>query len=262
MSLIQDPVNCFPPEIIHEIFSYLEPEDLGRCGRVSERWQIVAKDERLWNLFDLSKLFPSTVFLDKDWKTYFGLAVQAPWLNNRLIIPILKSSCPFFKGKRVWETHTLLLMPKGLSVNKLEKLAQAPQLGNGTQYEYFNEQLQNQFGEKNVDVSNYVLITNAVLEQSMSMSFSEQKALLQAHCNYEVPDLLVAATLNIVKYVSSNEAKTRLFGSDPVTYTRVKEQINRFQVIVGGYLPNGLRIFKYHNFISIGKGLAAQRNLY
>ncbi len=47
-----DIIQYVPEEVATEIFSYLDPMELGRCCAVSTYWNRVASDERLWkNLF-------------------------------------------------------------------------------------------------------------------------------------------------------------------------------------------------------------------
>ena len=48
-----------PPELLHFIFSFLDPLDRLRCGRVCSTWRAIVKDESLWR--DVIKA------IDKSW---------------------------------------------------------------------------------------------------------------------------------------------------------------------------------------------------
>ncbi len=55
------------------------------------------------------------------WEHYLGVKVKAPALPAD-IESILASSCPFFPGKYVKDTHFLILVPKGMTLEQLEAL--------------------------------------------------------------------------------------------------------------------------------------------
>ena len=64
-----DVIQSLPEEIAFEIFSYLDPIELGRCCAVSCHWNAIASDERLWK-----QLFPGlAVPQDKSVKEYVDL---------------------------------------------------------------------------------------------------------------------------------------------------------------------------------------------
>ena len=44
-------VDKVPDEVAIQIFSYLNPQDLGRCAQVSHRWNRLALDTSLWRNF-------------------------------------------------------------------------------------------------------------------------------------------------------------------------------------------------------------------
>lgn len=60
--VIRDPVNLFPPEIISNIFSYLEPYDVRRCLAVNKMWYLkLINTPMLINKINLSKTTISKV---------------------------------------------------------------------------------------------------------------------------------------------------------------------------------------------------------
>ena len=46
-------IDLLPDESIFEIFSYLGPQELGRCLQVSKRFNKIAKDSKLWEKIEL-----------------------------------------------------------------------------------------------------------------------------------------------------------------------------------------------------------------
>ncbi len=70
------------------------------------------------------------VFGADEWKTYFGLDVKEVPLLPDNIKQILEQECPINIGKRVGETHLLILIPKGLKLPDLARLAENPLIGN------------------------------------------------------------------------------------------------------------------------------------
>lgn len=87
--------NQIPRDIQLLIFSYLKPEGLGRCSRVSKLWHAIANTESLWRA-----LYPPIAFGKREWEQYLGDVGEEPFLP-RVVYKILKSPCPFFPGKRV-----------------------------------------------------------------------------------------------------------------------------------------------------------------
>lgn len=73
------------------------------------------------------------LFRKADWERYFGnVATEPPLPIN--IEHILNSSCPFWTGKKVSDTHLLVLIPKTIegrsfNLNTLEELIQNPREG-------------------------------------------------------------------------------------------------------------------------------------
>ena len=94
---------------------------------------------------------PMSAFGKAKWATYFGdIGMEPPLPPN--IHQILQSPCPFWSGKKVEETHLLVLIPqtvngKALTLDYLEQLIQKP-LGGGhaTKYEHYWDTLKKEHG--------------------------------------------------------------------------------------------------------------------
>jgi hypothetical protein len=87
-------------------------------------------------------------------------------------------------------------------------------------------------------------MTRDVLPDSRSKTHEAQKAVVAAHARrvglpYELPHALEAATAILMHHAREGE---RLFGDEPLIYTRCQEVVNGFPVIVGGFESSGLGV--------------------
>jgi hypothetical protein len=203
-------VSELPEEIILRVFGFLNEIELTKCGEVSRKWRRLASDPSLWNAFDLRKISPLLkVFDESDWAHHvdlssFGLDVtDAPPLDKRRVIPVLRRclySFPIEENKGV----TLLTIPKGLTFNKLVKLAESPKMGNITNFGYISHRVLKEIGNIPVDKTYRIVITNNVLKESQYSSVSKQKALLKK-IGCEMPKTIEATALLVVTFMSSGE---------------------------------------------------------
>jgi hypothetical protein len=235
-----DLVSDLPEEIILRAFGFLNEIELTKCGEVSRKWRRLASDPSLWNAFDLRKISPLLkVFDESDWATYvdlssFGLDVtDAPSLDKRRVIPVLRrclSSFPIEENKGV----TLLTIPKGLTFNKLVKLAESPKMGNITKFRYISDRVLKKIGNIPVNKTYRIVITNNILKESHYSSLSKQKALLKK-IGCEMPKTIEVTALLVVTFMSSGEP---LYDDDNYIYTRCSEQFSGgFRPKVGGFVP-------------------------
>jgi hypothetical protein len=186
-----------------------------------------------------------------EWKHYFGDVGSAPALPSD-IGTILDSACPFWPGRKVRDTHLLVLMPATVdgapfTLNLLGELIQRPKNGgHETGYRYYGKDTKAQFGAASPDRSYWLLMTRDVLEGSRSKSYSAQKALVESHASrtgqpYAMPGALEAATAILMHHVRTGE---RLFSVDPYTYTRCQELAEgKYPVVVGGFESSGLHVY-------------------
>ncbi len=84
---------------------------------------------------------PSMAFGKALWAQYFGdIGVEPPLPPH--INAILQSPCPYWSGKKVEETHLLVLIPqtvngKPLTLRSLGELVKSPKQGTSSQYRHF-----------------------------------------------------------------------------------------------------------------------------
>jgi hypothetical protein len=211
-----------------------------------------------------------SVFGAEEWRQYFGEVGVAPPLPSD-IDQILGSPCPFWSGKRVRDTHLLVLIPatvngKPFSLNLLGELVRYPQgRGYSTEFNYYDSDVQGRFGTQSPVRSYWVLMTHGVLKGSRSKKYASQQALVAYHASraglpYELPGTLEAATAILSHYVRSGE---RLYANAPWTYTRCQDLVldedgDECPVVVGGFFSGGLNVY-YHESENIFSGVAGLR---
>ena len=212
---------------------------------------------------------PGIIIGKADWERFFGDVGEVPPLPAD-ITTILNSPCLFWPGKKVHETHMLVLVPKTVSgklltLDSLGELIQHPKQGAATKYSQFywdNTTLKKQYGAKSLDASRWVLMTKDVLPGSRNKSYGEQQKIVadlaeKSLISYEVPGALESAACILSQYFGSN---IRLFSDNPWTYTRCKEKVQGYQMVVGGFAPACLCVFYYDDDDGIdGIGVAALR---
>jgi F-box-like len=274
-----DFVKVPPKEIMHEIFSYLNAEELAKCLQVNKNWKVLANHEALWNA--PTSTLPKNAFGKKQWAKYFGDIGKAPPLSKS-IHKILKSPCPFWPEKKVEETHMLVLIPetvngKPLNLITLGKLVKAPKVvvkyshfqlslrKRDTQYEYIWDAVINEHGHQTTAKSHWVLMTKDVIKGSRNKSYTDQQALIAAFAkrteiNYEIPNVLDTAICIFMYYIHFGE---RLFytANDQRIFTHCRETSSgrQVQVVVGGLSPAGLFVCGHSSFSDCVGVVAVQK---
>jgi hypothetical protein len=211
------------------------------------------------------RLFALKTLGEIEWKHYLGEVEPAPDLPSNMSA-ILDSACPFWPGKRVRDTHLLVLIPATVSgepftLNLLEQLIQHPKNGEQeTRYRDYAGTVKTQSGAVSPAMSYWILMTRDVLPESRGKTYANQKRLVTDHARrtslpYKLPKALEAATAILTHYVRDGE---RLYGESPLTYTRCQEliqfQFSEYPAVVGGFEPSSLvvGINDYGRYGSIG----------
>ena len=189
------------------------------------------------------------------WAQYFGDIGEAPALPSA-IHSILTGPCPFWEGRKVYETHLLVLIPARVngapfSLNLLGELIQTPQGGgHRTEYRIYNSDVAEQLGAASPASSYWMLMTRDVLAGSRDKSYAKQQALVADYADYALPSSLEAATAILLHHVRTGE---RLYSDAPWTFTRCRDQVdlsgNYYPVILGGFSSAGLHVVHNHSHI-------------
>jgi GTPase SAR1 family protein len=193
---------------------------------------------------------PDIAFGKAKWNKYFPeiQVDDVPLPPN--IEEILSAPSVFWPNKTVRETHLLVLVPKGLSLNALERLIKTPKGGGcRSRYRYYDDEVKRDFGTQTCD-SHWVLMTKDVIPNSRFKTYRAQQDLVQQHARkskipYELPTVLDATTAILMHYIDKKElfyTYDQLGSQD--TYTRCQERIYNRQrpVAIGGFNRNGLLV--------------------
>lgn len=242
-----DFLSQLPEEIILKVFGYLSAIQQAKCGQVSRRWRRLAFDETLLAAFNIRNLSPLIqVFDELDWNKYvdmsaYGLTTDdIPPYDARKETTLLKRvlSSPLMTEIEGNAGVRQLIIPKGLTFNKLVKVAGLPKMGNITQFKYIWDRVSNEVGDIPVDNTYRIVITNNVFKKSRNLSISDQKAQL-SKIGCKMPKLLEAAALLVVTFISTGK---RLYNDNPWTCTRCLEQVTDYQLTIGGFSSDGVLV--------------------
>jgi len=248
--------NLNPNEVIMQIFSYFNAEELTRCFLVSKKWKILTNHEHLWKA-----LHPTIAFGKKQWAKYFGKIGKEPLLP----IDIHKI---FKRDETIAQTHMLVLIPetvddKPLNLKTLGELVKAPKEGHATQYERFRDVIAKEHGHQPTAKSHWVLMKKSLIKKSIGKSYIDQQELIaklakKTGIDYEVPNALDVAICIFIQFISSKKIP---FNSNAFVSTRCQEKIQSDQVAVGCFsAAKGLNIYQQSNNELCG--IAAMRKFF
>lgn len=243
-----------PDEVWLNVFRNLGPNEFDALFYTCRKFQSLMVED---SLLDLSKLFPNSVLVREDWIKYsdkIGITLEednkklTPNEKRQLISEFMKAD-PYSKsGVKKWQTHTLLELPKGLTLRPLVVTAEGK---NQPWIRNIYDPMLVQYGDKVLAETRFVLITNTVAdEETRGKTFDVQKGLVdkQAGAGYVFADVLTAVALNVLKKLKSGK---RLYGDKPWTYTCCIEEVTvdgkSHRVVVGGFSPSGLHVYFYNH---------------
>jgi hypothetical protein len=257
MTSISSIFSALPTDVIdNSIFHNLPLSALGICSLVCKVWREIA--EKQINTFSHEKAFGP-----KEWFIHFGKHLRnVPRLPPN-IAEILSFDCPFWLGKKVNETHLLVLVPQTingqpLTLKTLGELVKKPLIGSATQYNNF---YLGEYTDPAAPQSHWVLFTHDVIEGSRNKSFQDQQTLLsqKGHGVYAVPTILDATVCILMEYFRSG---TRFYSDSPWTHTRCQENYNvNRQLIVGSFATVGLSFLNFFDCDDECYGVAGSRKI-
>jgi hypothetical protein len=251
----KDPCINLPPEVVvNHIFSYLNLHELGVSRSVSKIWNEYASTPILWQ----SAIYREIAFSSENWAQWgtdfvkdVNMRQEMLSLPKNIAEELGRSAFP---GKNIRETHVLVRMPKELTIKKLGELAKKYFPSNANGYRYIWSAIVDELGDKPADESIWLLMTKDVLPGSRNKSYSQQKTIIDelaktTRVPYQVPITLEAATCILAEYFRS---ENRLFSDSPWTCTRCQENVQSYQVVVGGFTPAGLAVGGLYKNDNIG----------
>jgi hypothetical protein len=158
-------------------------------------------------------------------------------------LKILDAKIPNAPEKDVAEGRVRIYIPQKVSVNGEEKdftLNNLIEMGGGP-FEYCSDSVKDQFG--NATASGWIEIDRGVIQESRSKNYDTQKDMVEKK-GCRMPSVLEAVVLNLMVFAFTGE---RLYGEEPLTYTRCSEKVDgKYPVVVGGFDFDGLHVISYH----------------
>jgi len=168
------------------------------------------------------------------WKEYLGLEVEGEIPHPpKNIVEEVRALRESVKGEQEAPGCTLVLMPKGLTANKLIELMENPQKGHSTKLKHIFHGIDNEYGDKENRESYWFLMTNDVIEGSRNKSFQEQKDLVKDKTNGKchLPTYLEALVGCALHNVKNGE---HLLNQKDMTFTRCQCLFEGYPIAVGG----------------------------
>ncbi len=196
----------------------------------------------------------SNVISKKEWAA--SQTIELPPYPQELK-DFLAEDCTIWPGKKRSETHIVVPLFPQVAIDEapipftLDSLDRLDKSSGGPGYRFLWDQI-----PKNIPAEQefyYAVMTNDVIPGSRNKSYDAQVQLLPA--GYEVPGIFDAA--RAILWENRRSGKRR-FNDNPWTYTRCKEIIQEYQLVVGGFAPSGLDVH-YDYFAHERIGVAGWR---
>lgn len=178
----------------------------------------------------------SNVISKKEWAA--SQTINLPPYPQELK-DFLAGDCIIWPGKKRSETHIVVPLFSQVVINDapipltLDSLDLLDKSSGGPGYKHLWDQI-----PKNIPAEkefHYAVMTNDVIPGSRNKPYGAQRQLIPA--GYEVPGIFDAA--RAVLWENRRSGK-RCFNDNSWTYTRCKEIIQGYPLVVGGFAPSGL----------------------
>lgn len=215
----EDPTAVLPDEVMVEIFKYLDFVALRASTEVSREWRRLVSDEHTWRAV-MRRDCPR--FGAEVWSRA-GVEVEEPELPAE-IYDIMRSPCPYWPEKSVCQTHRLVLIVEGMSLNRLGATFDPG-------FRFYPDTVRNRHGDAAPEESYWVLVTRDVVPGSRNKTLAEQQDLLAE--GDELSHLHEAAAFALLEV---QENTTTLLGNDPRTYTRCQDVVDGYPCALGSYV--------------------------
>lgn len=158
-------------------------------------------------------VIPEMALGKEIWEKHFGSIEAEPPLPKN-IDQILNAPCPFWPGKKIKDTHILVLIPKTinnqpLSLNVLDNLARNPKMGSATELNFSHDKRRVEIGNCASGDTQWALMTKDIVPKSTDKMFQDQVNKLYKYTkDYTFPEAYEAAACILLHFLSTGE---RLF---------------------------------------------------
>ncbi|CUI16187.1 hypothetical protein PNK_0559 [Candidatus Protochlamydia naegleriophila] len=270
----QDLIKAIPDELVLEVFSHLNLATLSTICCVSKQWKQLASQPIVWKI----AMYNEIAFGNSKWAKYFGKDViknedtkeEFSSLPFDAFIEDCKKFKNLFPGKSAKDSLMLVRLPKTLNgqltLKNLGELAKKyfPTSDAGYDKGYLWPPVLAEGGDKTIDQSQWVLMTNDLLPDSRSKNYAEHQAMIanlaqQKLIGYEIPEIIESTACILAQHFKTNsvgDSENPFYNG--CTYTVCKDNIQGSHTLVGGLKNSGLRIY-YHNQPGFATGVAALR---
>jgi len=216
-------------DLLQLIFRHLPPEDVLRACQVCRKWNQIGSKDSLWYSFLIEQLFPEAPIIDgSTWKQYVD--VEGYELDVELKGRPVVSKTDYLILKRMeaavedGEGFAIMLRPKGLGLNRMIRIAAAPQgdpaIGNRFEFSWVSSYIEEHVGDIEQQETDVVAITRGNFKESRTVLVEPRKKI--AHdLGCEVFDPRSATAVAGMTYITSAEGEepTRLFSDDNHEWT-------------------------------------------
>ena len=200
--------------------------------------------------FNLLFVYPNSI-TPEQWANPAGFLETLP-LMPQALADFLDGPCPIYPGKTVRETHIVVPLVKNFTtlvdgepmtvsrtlqaLNKLDQASGGVGCGN-----IWSKILEPEIDKPTEVAFEWAVMTKDVLPGSKAKYYDTQKRLAEEK-GYQVPGFLDAATCILWE---KRHSGTRLYSDNPLsvnpmTYTRCREMLEHYHVLVGGFASCGL----------------------
>lgn len=266
-------LSNFPHELIYKIIRQtgLEIYDLSACRGVCVEWRVISnlKEEENFQVFDeeRSSIVANPIFLrnsnpdplvrifgKRAWKRFYGFNIEGdipPLPSYESLVNLMESISKSVKRLKEIPACSLMLIPKGLSLNVLKNLVENPLKGiNKTKFRdedklWDDSQLWILEKGNNVCITYWALMTNGVIEGTLNQKYRDQLTLIKTFGQqWSPPTLLEASVCCFMNFASSGKY---IFGQDPPTFSCCWESpiysrcVETF--VVGDFALGGLQLY-------------------
>lgn len=245
-AVVEPLIDLIPEEMLHEIFSRLPMDQLVIVRKVCKLWHQIVPSVRS----SLLQAFPEAPRIGPEmWERHIDLKQHGLTFETKgesgLIklddyLALKQMAAEVEPDPRVPFGISILVLPAGLTINKIIAFAKAPKAGNSTPFNVFDYDIRNLYGDQELKETITVVVTNGVFKKSRNLNVDCQEALVKK-LKCDMPELLPFMANMILSFISSDpEAPVCFLGDAPWTYTRLKEKVNNNNANFGGFrLPTG-----------------------
>lgn len=224
-------MNYIDFDALGKVFSYVPPHEVGPLCEVNQKWQTVGSSKLLWQEF--REQYPFTdfrnVWTEALLSRYWLSIAEAPNVDERTLIGAVGRMFPHVENNK---GVTVLIIPKGLSFNKMVQIAK----DHSVPIHYVWNEVTQQLGSTETGVSKIAIMTNNVLTGSRNQTVADQHE-QSGLVGCEMPDVVSALALLVLTYMRASD-HVRLYTD--ATYMRCQEKVDGWHLGVGGFSPSGV----------------------